>query len=120
MGGLTTDDILQMTDIAETHARLEDTHHRMTDPGRLLVECLPKPEATIMFGSGTPDVIETMLATTEITHAEDLQLRVLERPKATATGIVKATNRRAMIVEAGAEALAEIDHLTLAVHPVVK
>ena len=134
-------DILQMSDIAELHPRLKDIHPRMvigrkdevlllcsaanfgfpkTDPARLLVECLPKPEATTILESGTPDVIETVVVTTGMTHVEGLLQRVLERPKAIATEIVKGTNRRAMTVEVEAEALVEIDRLTLAVHPVVK
>ncbi|MCJ1293596.1 hypothetical protein MMC34_005151 [Xylographa carneopallida] len=120
MAGLTMHDILQMSDIAELHPRLKDIHPRMTDPARLLVECLPKPEATTILESGTPDVIETVVVTTGMTHVEGLLQRVLERPKAIATEIVKGTNRRAMTVEVEAEALVEIDRLTLAVHPVVK
>ncbi|MCJ1315940.1 hypothetical protein MMC15_001260 [Xylographa vitiligo] len=112
-------DILQMTEIAELHPRLEDTHHRMTDPGPLLVEYLPKPEATAILESGIPDVTEITLATTGTTYVGDLQLRVLEHPKVIATGIVKVTNRRAMTVEAEAEVLAEIDRLTLAVPPAI-
>ena len=91
-----------------------------TDPGPLLVEYLPKPEATAILESGIPDVTEITLATTGTTYVGDLQLRVLEHPKVIATGIVKVTNRRAMTVEAEAEVLAEIDRLTLAVPPAVK
>ncbi|MCJ1396252.1 hypothetical protein MMC18_009141 [Xylographa bjoerkii] len=141
MAGHTMHDILRMTKIAEAHHHLEDTHHRMvigrsdevllvcsaanfvfqkTDPGRLHVECHPEPKVTTTLESRVYDEIETILATTEMTRAEDLRLRVLERPKAIEIETVKVTNRQATTVEAEAEVLGEIDHLTLVVHRVVK